>query len=207
MNLISTITRTLHVVDRSLRKEFPEDFYKRCMYAAFGTTAILQDAGFGANIVGGDFLAFVVARSGQRAGLQGFGLGSDQPSHFWVEVDDTIVDVGPYYLPDGASFPAVSMPFVAWSPASVFPLYLRYRSNVQYDPRALLDSTPEIAKRLDAFVATCRARYAGQSGQPKLRSWLLTGGTALETAARAGDAWAQNAIRFANGIKEDQLPF
>lgn len=207
MNLISTITRTLYVVDRSLRKEFPEDYYKRCMYAAFGTTALLQDAGFKANIVGGDFLAFVVARFEQRAGLQGFGLGTDQPSHFWVEVDDTIVDVGPYYLPDDSRFPAASMPFIAWSPASELPLYLRYCSNVQYDPCVRLDSTPEIAKRLDAFVAACRARYAAQSGQPKLRSWLLTGGTALETAARTGDAWAQNAIRFANGIKEERLPF
>ena len=70
-----------------------------------------------------------------------------------------------------------------------------------------LNSTPEIAKRLDTFVATCRARYAAQNGQPKLRSWLLTGGIALEGAARAGDAWAQNAIRFTNGITEDQLPF
>jgi hypothetical protein len=109
MNLISTITRTLYVVDCSLRKEFPEDFYKRCMYAAFGSTALLQDAGYEANIVGGDFLAFVVAKSEQRAGLQGFGLGTDQPSHFWVEVDNTIVDVGPHYLPEDSRFPAASL--------------------------------------------------------------------------------------------------
>jgi hypothetical protein len=68
MNLISTITRSLYVVDRSLRKEFREDYYKRCMYAAFGTTALLHEAGFKANIVGGDFLAFVVARFEQRGG-------------------------------------------------------------------------------------------------------------------------------------------
>jgi hypothetical protein len=128
MNLISTITRSLYVVDRSLRKEFREDYYKRCMYAAFGTTALLQDAGFKANIVDGDFLAFVVARFEQRAGLQGFRLGTDQPSHFWVEVDDAIVDVGPHYLPDHSRFPAASMPFIAWSPVSKLPLYLRYRS-------------------------------------------------------------------------------
>ena len=139
MNLTSTVTRTLYVVDRSLRKEFPEDYFKRCMYAAFGTSALLQDAGFNANIVGGDFLAFVVARFEQRAGLQGFGLGTDQPSHFWVEVDGTIIDVGPHYLPDDARFPATPMPFVAWSSASTLPLYLRYRSHIQYDPRVRLE--------------------------------------------------------------------
>jgi hypothetical protein len=76
------------------------------------------------------------------------------------------------------------MPFIAWSPVTDLPLYLRYRSNVQYDPRAQLRSTPEIINQLDAFVGTCRSRYAAQSGQPKLRSWLLTGKSSLEAAAR-----------------------
>lgn len=207
MRIESAIIRTLSIVDRALRKEFPGDYDKRCLYAAFATCALLQDAGFDANLVGGDVLAFVVAVSGERAGLQGFGFGSDQPSHFWVEVQDTIVDLGPHYLPRGSSFPAVGMPLIAWQPAGDLPVFLRYRRHIRYDAAVQLQSDPAIRARMEQFVSICRARYRTQMGQPKLPAWILSGPEALAAAARNGDAWARNAIRFAQGIDQSQIPF
>jgi hypothetical protein len=81
MILEGTIIRALSVVDRALRKEFPGDFDKRCMYAASASCVLLHEAGFDSTIAGADFLAFVVSTSGHRAGMQGLGGGKDQPSH------------------------------------------------------------------------------------------------------------------------------
>jgi hypothetical protein len=66
------IVRLLSVLVRSLRKEFPEDFYKRCNYAVFGMRALLLDARVEAEIVGGDFVDFIVSKDGARrhAGLR-----------------------------------------------------------------------------------------------------------------------------------------
>lgn len=207
MRIESAIVRTLAIVDKALRSEFADDFDKRCLYAAFAVFALLQDEGFDACLAGGDFVAFVVARSGERAGLQGFGYGSDQPSHFWVEVQDTIVDLGPHYLPHGSSFAAAAMPLVAWQLSDGLPVYLRYRTHTHCDPAVQLQSFPDVMARKDRFVAGCRAKYAAQRGQPRPPSWLLTGPVALELAAREGDVWARNAVRFAAGIDRSQLPF
>lgn len=207
MNFSSLVARTLYVVDRSLRKEFPADYYKRCMYAAFGTQALLADAGTDAAIVGGEFLAFVVAASGERAGLQGFGYGEGESSHYWVQAEGTIVDLGPHYLPDDARYAAAPLPFVAWSPASALPKFLRYRAQIHYSSAVTLQSTPEIVARVDAFVRQCRARFAAQRGQPKLPGWVLADTRSLQAAARGGDFWAQNALRFEGGIEEADLPF
>ncbi|MEA2893500.1 MAG: hypothetical protein QOI05_4293 [Bradyrhizobium sp.] len=207
MNLPNLIARTLAIVDRSLRSEFPDDYHKRCMYAAFGTSALLQDAGHQASIVGGDFVALVVATSGQRAGLQGFGFGENEPSHYWVTLGDKIIDLGPYYLPRDSRYPAQPLPMVAWSPAEALPRYLRYRAEIAYDPAARLNSTPEIESRMAAFLTRCRNRFAEQRGQPKIPHWILTGDSSLVTAASSGDAWARNALRFANDFGDSELPF
>jgi hypothetical protein len=207
MRIESAIVRILAIVDKALRNEFADDFDKRCLYAAFAVFALLQDEGFDTHLAGGDFVAFVVARSGERVGLQGFGYGRDQPSHFWVEVQDTIVDLGPHYLPQGSSFAAAAMPLVAWQLSDGLPVYLRYRAHMRYDPAVQLQSFPDVMARKDRFVAGCRAKYAAQRGQPRLPSWLLTSPMALELAAREGDVWAKNALRFAAGIDKSQLPF
>jgi hypothetical protein len=207
MNLESAIARTFGIVDRTLRREFPDDYDKRCMYAAFACSALLEDLGFDANIVGGDFLAFIVSTSGQRAGLQGFGEGQGQLSHFWVEIGETLIDVGPHYLPKGSSYRASPVPFVAWSRASTLPKFLRYRVQVRYARHAALHAPSAIVDRVKDFVAQCRDRIATQKGQPSLPSWILVDSVSLEAAAKRGDFWARNAMRFAAGVGDAQLPF
>lgn len=205
MNKLSLITRIYGVVDRNLKRKFPDDYDRRCMYAAFGVFELLKDAGIISHVIGGDFLAFVVAANGQRAGLQGFGAADNETSHFWVECDDAILDLGPHYLPRGSSFLASKLPFIAWQPASQLPRYLRYRVGIRYDPKVQLAWTPEINQRMETFIADCRARYAVQKGQPSLSSWILTDQRSLVDAAKRGDAWANSAIRFAG--MNTPLPF
>ncbi len=207
MRIDTAISRALSVVDRTLRKEFPRDYDKRCIYAAFAICALLHDLDIEANIVGGDFVAFVVSQSGDRAGLQGFGNAGEELSHYWVAAADTIIDVGPHYLPKGSSFQAANMPLVAWSPMNELPLVLRYRPKMRFASQVELRSSTEIQVRKELFVSQCTRRYNAQLGQPKLPTWLLTGLASLELAARSGDFWARNALLFADRMDEAQLPF
>lgn len=102
---------------------------------------------------------------------------------------------------------AAAMPLVAWQLSDGLPVYLRYRTHTGYDPAVQLQSFPDVMARKDRLVAGCRAKYAAQRGQPRLPFWLLTVPVALELAAREGDVWARNAVRFAAGIDKSQLPF
>ncbi|PRY04485.1 hypothetical protein B0G73_112161 [Paraburkholderia sp. BL25I1N1] len=121
------IEHILVTVERGLRQQFPFDFHERCAYASYAIRALLKDAGTQSELVGGDFLAFVVSTDNRRAGVQGFAFGEQQCSHFWVETDDRIVDLGPFFLPRESSYPAVSMPAVAWKMSYALPHDTRRR--------------------------------------------------------------------------------
>lgn len=203
----SQTVRLLGVVVRSLRKEFPVDFYKRCYYAAFAMRALLRDAGVEAEIVGGDFVAFIVANNGARAGMQGFGFGEEQCSHFWVVAEGRLLDVGPHLLPNDSSYPVAAMPLVAWEMGVPFPAYLRYRPLQRFPAEAVMSAVPEQNARCDRFIADCRNRLCSQIAGSKPLSWLLTGPSATEAAARARDPWAQGALRFAGMTRLAELPF
>lgn len=199
--------RLLSVVVRSLRKEFPDDFYKRCSYAAFATRALLLDAGVESEIIGGDMVAFIISRDGRRAGMQGFGFGKEQCSHFWVEAEGALIDVGPFLLPQDASYPVAEIPLVAWNLAQPFPAYLRYRCIVRFPAEAVMSSEAEHNARCDRFIAACRDRVASQVTGTKPLSWLLTDPDATANATRARDPWATGALRFAGLMDVAQLPF
>lgn len=51
----AVVERVLCVVDRCLRSQFPDDYYKRCLYASFGVHRLLQAQGYSPVIVGGNF--------------------------------------------------------------------------------------------------------------------------------------------------------
>jgi hypothetical protein len=199
--------KLLGVVVRSLRKEFPEDFYKRCYYAAFAMRALLLDGGVEAEIVGGDFVAFIVSRDGSRAGMQGFGFGAEQCSHFWVEAEGRLLDVGPYLLPEDASYPVSGMPLVAWDLTTPFPAFLRYRRVQRCPANALMSAVPGQNARCDRFIAACRSRAANHIAGSKPLAWLLTDPRATVSAARSRDSWATGAIRFARMSTISDLPF
>jgi hypothetical protein len=204
----SQILKLLGVVVRSLRKEFPEDFYKRCYYATFAMRALLLDGGVEAEIVGGDFVAFIVSRDGVRAGMQGFGFGADQCSHVWIEAEGRLLDVGPHLLPEDASYPLSRMPLVAWDLATPFPAYLRYRRVQRFPADAVMSAVPGQNARCDNFIAACRSRAASQVAGAKPLTWLLTDPNAtVAAAARSLDSWAIGAMRFARMTSISDLPF
>jgi len=190
--------RVLCVVDRTLRKEFPDDFHKRCMYSAFGIHTLLRELGHRPILVGGDFAAFVLSRDGRRASVQGYSSQgrSVESSHYWVELEGTVVDLGTSYLPVESSFPAAAMPATHWDLSFPLPKALQYRPEIQYDPEVELRSSAEITDRMDKFLDLCKKRNEGSLVNSKFDSWLLRDPSSLAGAAKRGDLWAAGAIRF-----------
>lgn len=204
------ITRSLAVVDKTLREAFPEDFDKRCMYAAFGLRQLLQAAGLTPQIVGGQFMCLVVSPDGQQATFQGFGTPNSQapePSHYWVEVGQVLVDLGPHYLSRRSSHPAASMPFVRWSLHTNLPPFLRYQEAVRYDQNVMLAADPTITKRMKDFLDYCLQESQATTGETRLPSWQLKDMTSLQYAAQRGDAWARAGVFFLKTRPVVSLPF
>lgn len=195
----------LATVAQALRAEFPEDFYKRCAYAAFGVAALLREDGIEAHAAGGDFMAFVMSHDGQQAVLQGFGFGEDQCSHFWVETDQRLIDLGPYFLPDDARFSAVPMPAVAWDIAEPLPRSIRYRAITRFFADAKMSSDPTISARCDAFVARCFREVRADT--KRFPTWLVTGKASMRIAASRRNLWALGAERFERMADPRQIMF
>ena len=205
MNIEKTIQRTVHVVDRCLRKTFPTDYDARCLYAARAIEALLNDNGIIANMCGGNVAMMMVSSNLKQVGFQGFAGASETPSHYWVSVGKTIIDVGPTYLSSKSSFPALNTPFISWLDENSLPKYLRYKKRISYPPLARLDTTADIEKRMENFLEVCQ--FANIKGNPKLTNWVLQDESSLQTAAKRGDPWASNIIMFLNLNPNVPIPF
>lgn len=210
MTSLDPVTRSLAIVDKALRATFPDDFDKRCMYAAFGLRQLLQEAGQTAQIVGGEFLCLVISPDGRQATFQGFGTPSEQasePSHYWVEVGQTLVDLGPHYLPRRSPHRAASMPLVRWSLQTNLPPFLRYKETVRYDQNVELVADAAISKRMDDFLFRCQQESRSAIGDVKLPGWQFRDIGSLQHAAQRGDAWARGAMSFIKTRPTVSLPF
>lgn len=201
------IEKVLTVVARELRRTFPEDFDKRCLYAMAGIRALLKDQGCEVIAYGGDFAAFVVAANNQVAGMQGFGGGIDQCSHFWVEAEGRRLDLGPHFLPKSSTYPAAPMPAVAWDVSEPLPVYLRYMAQLRFGDDAEISQDAAINQRVDDFVAACRARMKAHAGPMDFPTFLLTGHQAVKAAAAHRDLWALGACRFMQMETVENMPF
>ena len=200
------VSRALAVTDETLREVFPSDYFKRCMYAAFGLGSLLGDAGIRATVVGGDFLCAVVSQDGRQMNLQGFGTtGVGEPSHFWVEAQGLLLDLGTTYLPYESSFAAAQLPAVRWPLSSALPDFLRYRECRRYLVDAeVLDSV--VRERRNAFVSSCRHMNAAIERAPKLKTWQLRDMASLQYAAERGDRWAQAVVKFLQRSLKAEFP-
>ncbi|MHC2483456.1 hypothetical protein [Rhizobium leguminosarum] len=208
MQFEKAVARSFSVVDRALRRSFPTDYYKRCMYTAFGMQTLLSDYGHEASIQGGDAVTFMVSRSGQQAGMQGFANAAEGHAHYWVVAAGRLIDIGPHYLPQDSSFPAAAVPLICWDLSGDLPPFLRYRVLEDFGPLTALVTTEEIHERMETFIGQCRSKVRNLVGQPKLPTWLLTCREAVEQRAAQNDVWAKAALCFASmpGI-EKSLPF
>ncbi|GAB2519393.1 hypothetical protein [Lysobacter humi (ex Lee et al. 2017)] len=206
MRAIDPVTRSLTVTDAALRAQFPDDYYKRCMYAAFGVATLLGDAGIDTQVAGGDFLCAVVSRDGRQLSLQGFGTtGNGEASHYWVATSDEHIDLGLAYLPIESPFPAAALPALRWSTRAALPAYMAYRERMRFEPDAVIEPV-EIGKRMAAFIDRCRA--IRDSGQPldRLPYWHLRDMQALRFAAQKRDPWAMAALTFLSRGLRAQFP-
>ncbi|MGY6161856.1 hypothetical protein [Paraburkholderia strydomiana] len=197
----------LAIVADALRQQFPDDFHKRCPYAAWGVRSLLSDAGIQAEIVGGDFVAFVISNDGIRAGMHGFAHSKDQCSHFWVEANGRLIDLGPHFLPNESSFDVAPMPAVAWDLSYPLPRFLRYRSQDRFDQKALMSRDPAINARCAAFVERCRGKARSTVVGSKFPTWIVTGPSSVEIAANRKTPWAIGAMQFARRSDPRDLPF
>lgn len=190
------IERVLCVVDRCLKSQFPDSYYKRCLYAAFGTHVLLEELGYCPEIVGGEFGAFVSSKDQRTGAFQGYAGDSNDHPHYWVEVDGAIVDLGTHYLPVASSFPAFDIPAVFWDLKNTFPKGLKYVEAARYSSSDVSQLAPHISEQMIPFLASCRARMAKPLVKPKIGRWLATSPAAIEKAAQKGDLWARGIFRY-----------
>jgi hypothetical protein len=90
--------------------------------------------GHNASIHGGDAVTFMVSRSGQKAGMQGFAGAVEVHAHFWVIASEWLIDIGPHYLPQDSSFLAAPVPLAFWDLTARLPPYLQYRTLEDFGP-------------------------------------------------------------------------
>lgn len=132
---LRTVEKALAVVDWCLRRQFPDDYDARCMYSAFGVAHLLNKAGIQSFVSGGEIRVFTSTQDGQGHGAQGFGASkTDEPSHYWVDCGDRLLDLGPSYLPYRSSSPIASMPIVAWNYTPGMPRFLSYNAQISFHP-------------------------------------------------------------------------
>lgn len=202
------ISHCLAVVDKALREIFPSDFDQRCLYAVSGLQLLLKEAGFTPEIVGGDFLCFVLSVDNRQGTLQGFGNpDATQVSHYWIEANGSLIDLGPSYLPKGSRFPALPIPVARWPLDTALPAYLRYREHIRFAPDVVLQSDLEIQIRMENFLNRCREINLASSNQRIRNGWELKGPLSLLAAARNGDRWARGTTIFTQRVKVKDLPF
>lgn len=190
------VERMLCVVDRCLRSQFPDDYHKRCMYASFGVHRLLQAQGYSPVIAGGNFGALVVSRDQRTASIQGYASDSGEHSHYWVELDGSMIDLGSYYLPIESSFQACEVPAVFWSASYPLPKGLIYNPVNRYPSSDISHLAPHIIEKMEPFLAACCDRMAKPLAKPKIGKWLVTTPASIQKAARKGDPWALAVIRY-----------
>lgn len=200
------IERILCVVDRCLRGQFPDDYHKRCMYASFGIHRLLEALGHSPAVVGGNFGAFLVSRDERSASFQGYASDAGEHSHYWVELNGFIIDLGPYYLPVESSFPASEVPAVFWDTGYELPRGLVYRSVTRYESTETAHLEPHIVEKMEPFLAACHARMSKPLVKPKIGKWLVTTPSSIQKAAGKGDQWARAVIRY-ESMPPERLPF
>lgn len=199
------IGQALAIADVSLREFFPNDFYKRCMYASFGVAALLKDEGISAHLSAGDFICTVVSRNGMQMSLQGFGASSDgAPSHYWVSAHEHLLDLGPMYLPYESSFPAASLPILRWPTAIKLPDFILYRERERYAEGVEI-TNPTFRDRKAAFLSHCR-KTRDSKEDFQLPAWQLKSMQSLRFAAQKGDPWAQASIEFIRRSLKAEFP-
>jgi hypothetical protein len=204
---LAAIERVLGVIEACLLETFPDDFYRRCAFSAYGMRALLRDAGADPVLVGGHFAAFVISADASRHALQGFRSGREPNPHYWVEAWDRLIDLGPHLLAFGSQYPIVPMPALAWDMSAPLPAAFRYKARKRYPDDSPMSPDPELCAQAECFVARCRLVIADPQRAPRLQGWVASNFASLLAAVQRGDPWACGAKRFEQMAQTQPLPF
>jgi hypothetical protein len=85
--------------------------------------------------------------------MQGYGSESGEHSHYWVELDGLILDLGTHYLPVGSRFSASEMPAMVWDKGYRMPKGLRYAPQAMYDSPQVVHLEPHSAEKMEPFLS------------------------------------------------------
>lgn len=173
------------------------------MYAAFGMHILAKQQKHDSIIVAGGFAALTVARDNSNATYQGYNDGDGEFGHYWCEIDGHTVDLGPSFLPVSSRFPAAPAPLIMWPLSKELPASLRYAPKIRYHTDVQPQMADDIMQRLEWFLKICDQKYATLHGQPKVKSWVLSGPSAIATAAAKGDIWANGSMRIETMPRQD----
>ncbi|WP_338456655.1 hypothetical protein [uncultured Alteromonas sp.] len=184
-------------IDWCLRKDFPLDFDSRCLYTACAIHSVLKNEGIPSIIVGGDAVAFTVSVDGSQASVEGFASAKQgEPSHYWVETSDLLLDPNVSYLPERSRIKRVPMPMVAWERKQPLPQSLQYREQIRHDENVEFRFTEDIAARMDSFVNICIKRFKSKVGKKRLSGFIISSPESIKQHASNGNKWALSALRF-----------
>jgi hypothetical protein len=204
---LATVERVLAAVEACLCETFPDDFYRRCPFAAFAIRALLRDAGVEAVLAGGQFAAFVMTPDQARLALQGFKSGHEPHPHYWVEADDRLIDLGPHLLAFGSEYPIVPMPALAWGMSAPLPAAFRYKARQRYPADSRMSLDPALCAQADRFVDQCRDVLNEALRPRNFPTWIASSYASLVAAVERGDPWAAGAMGFEQMAQNHPLPF
>lgn len=194
MKFDCAIERCAFVVNRSLRKVFPDNYGVRCLYAAFGLHTLAKGMGLKSHMVAGDFWGLCVSHNGREMKHEGWETkGNDEFGHYWCVVNNHIVDLGLMYIQDRAPFTATNAPIVAWPLDEALPRCLLYNARKNYHTDLQLQLPDHMMKNFDTFLPICVKKMKALKGRPDMRSWLLDGKKTFNKRASNGDIWARAA--------------
>ena len=195
-----TIDRVFHTVDQELRQSFPDDYWKRCMYAASATKTLLEKLGKNSIVVSGDFIGFVVSPDSKTASFRGFASAENSAAHLWVECENTLLDIMPFYLPDDNENQnsMCKLAPIAWNQKERLPPAISYIVKTRYAVDFKFRGMPGYQEKITAFSDACVERMAQTRRVKPHFNWVLSDSKILSVMANIRDPWAMSLVKYEN---------
>ena len=194
MNLERFVARAAHVVDKSLRKAFPDDYNIRCLFASSGMNFLAQRAGFSSRVIAGGFFGITATPDLQDVRMLGYDAPPGEFAHYWCEISGHLVDLGLMYLSMKTALERAPAPVCMWPLHLPLPPWLVYTRGASFGDENRLYMAPTLAREVEDFLRLVEGVERCVPRQSRVRSWLLTGRPSLIAKSRAGDLWALGAI-------------
>lgn len=188
MDFRKTITRLLPAISRAIRHHYPEDYAYRCFQSSIATAILLEEAGFSARVVAGDFeIATRNLVNGTRE-FHGFKHATHLHSHFWCISENHCIDVATPFLASSSTKPVLKPPLICWNLER--PLIPELRFTVRDpNPKICEIMGEEDRAGIAAVVKDARKRMTVKSVGVGTQRPVLFGPATLRENALKRDPW------------------